>query len=193
MTEPPDDLAGARILLIDPSEKGALPLYTGMVAEGLVAVGLRPVLLASCHLLLPDLAVSWTVHRWLPAERWPPPPGAPVAPAWRQAISWLGCALVVVAATIALRPKIIHVQHPIHPRLDPVLLRILTRLAPVVWTAHDVLPHDPSSNAVERARRLYSLPQVVLVHSVSAAREVARIAEVSALVIQHPPEPGRRA
>jgi glycosyltransferase involved in cell wall biosynthesis len=186
MTERPDDLAGARVLLIDPSEKGALPLYTGMVAEGLVAVGLRPVLLASRHLLPPDLAISWTIHRWLPAERWPPPSGAPVVPAWRQALSWLGCALVIVAAAIALRPKIIHVQHPIHPRLDPLLLRILTHLVPVVWTAHDVLPHDPSSNAVERARRLYSLPQVVLVHSASAAREVARIAEVSALVIQHP-------
>jgi glycosyltransferase involved in cell wall biosynthesis len=185
-TETPEHLAGARVLLIDPSEKGALPLYTGMVAEGLVAIGLKPVLLASRHLLPPDLAITWPIYRWLPAQRWPPPPGARISPAWRQAINWLGCASVIVAAAIALRPRIIHIQHPIHPRLDPVLLRVLTRLAPVVWTAHDVVPHDPSSNAMERARRLYSLPQVVLVHSISAAREVGRIAGVSAVVIQHP-------
>jgi hypothetical protein len=121
----PEQLAGARVLLIDPSEKGALPLYTGMVAEGLVAVGLKPVLLASRHLRAPDLAITWPIHRWLPAPRWPPPPGARIASAGRQAINWLGCAFTIVAAAIALRPKIVHIQHPIHPRLDPMLLRVL--------------------------------------------------------------------
>ncbi|MBV8096738.1 MAG: glycosyltransferase [Acetobacteraceae bacterium] len=93
---------------------------------------------------------------------------------------------MVVVAVIALRPKIVHVQHPIHPRLDPWLLRILTRLVPVVWTAHDILPHDPSRNAVERARRLYNLPQRVLVHSVPAAQAMEHIAGVSPQVIRHP-------
>src|SRR4051794_38991320 len=118
-----DRLEGGRILLIDPSEKGAMPLYTGMVAEGLRAVGLRPVVLGSRYLVAPDLAISWTILRVLPIDRWPPSPGARPASALRQAATWLGCALTIMAATLVLRPKIVHFQHPIHPRLDFLLLR----------------------------------------------------------------------
>jgi beta-1,4-mannosyltransferase len=181
-----DQLAGARVLMIDPSEKGALPLYTGMVAEGLVAIGLLPIVLGSRHLMVPDLTISWKIHRWLPAQRWPPPLGARMASPWRQALDWLGCALVIIAATIVLRPKIIHFQHPIHPRLDTLLLHVLTLLAPVVWTAHDILPHDDGRNTAARARRLYRLPLVVLAHSAPAARQLGEIAGVAARIIQHP-------
>lgn len=186
MAESVASLTGQKVLLIDPSEKGALPLYTGMVAEALKAVGVEPVVFGSWHLQVPDLVIGWPIYRWLPAERWPRPNGTNPPPAWRQGMHWFGCALAIVTATIALRPKLVHIQHPIHPRLDPLLLRILTRLAPVVWTAHDVVPHDPSTNAVDRARRLYTLPHVVLVHNVPSSRQLKEIAGVSGRVIQHP-------
>lgn len=163
-----------------------MPLYTAMVAEGLIAVGLRPILLASRHFIAPDLTVAWVVRRWLPMDPWPPPPDAPPPPAWRQAVIWAGCAASILAATIVLRPRIVHFQHPIHPRLDPWLLRALSFLRPIVWTAHDIVPHDAASHALERARRLYRQPRRVLVHSAPAAQEVARIAGVTALVIRHP-------
>ena len=175
-----------RVLLVDPSERGALPLYTALVAEGLVAAGACPVVLTSRHLLAPDLPAAWPVRRWLPASRWPPPAGTPPRPPWRQALTWLGCAAVIVVVAALTRTDVVHMQHPVHPRLDPALMRVLRRFVPVVLTAHDVVPHDPSSDTLARASRLYRSVDVVLVHSPPAAKDIERIASVVAVVVAHP-------
>ena len=163
-----------------------MPLYTSMVAQGLEAAGLEPVFLASRHLVEPGIAGAWQVKRWLPAPRWPRPPGAKAIPAWRQAVTWLFCSATILFATIVLRPKVVHFQHPIHWRLDPLLVKLLRLFTVVAWTAHDVLPHDGGRNADARASRLYNAVDVVLVHSQPAGEQVLKLSGVSAIVIDHP-------
>src|ERR1700761_8338460 len=105
-----------KVLLIDPSEKGALPLYTGMVAAGLSAVGATPVILAHRHLVSPNLDLNCQVLRWLPVQRWPRPVGSPDPSHWRQAFTWLSCATVIFLAVLFTRPGVVHFEYPIHIR-----------------------------------------------------------------------------
>src|SRR5271166_3065286 len=185
----PDLPSRARVLLIDPSEKGALPLYTSLIAAALTSIGMRPVVLGSRRLLPSEIDSSWPVRRWLPAERWPRPPDEPSLSKWRQGLAWLSCSTVIVVSVLLMRPKIIHFQHSIHIRLDPLLLVILRLFAPVVWTAHDTVPHDPSTNTVDRAKRIYALADLVLVHSSPAAEDVVRLSGVQPMIVNHPVRP----
>ena len=181
-----------RILLIDPSEKGGLPRYTAMIAEALVQADMRPVVLAHRLLALSEPDASWPVHRWLPAARWPRPADARAASKWEQAAIWAGCAATIISAALLLRPQIIHYQYPIHPRFDALLLKVLSWIAPVVLTAHDVIPHDPRRHAEQRARAMYRTVDLVLVHSAPAGHEIEKLANIKPVVVEHPalrPEP----
>lgn len=173
-----------RILLIDPSQKGALPLYTAMIALGLQEAGLQSIVLANRELVYPGIKVR--TLKWLPAGRWPKPPGTPQDSKLQQALTWACCAAAVLAACIFVRPDRVHFQYPLHARLDHFLVRFLSRFVPVVWTAHDVLPHDAGTNDSERARQLYRAVDAVLVHSRPAADQVKSLADVDAHIIEHP-------
>jgi glycosyltransferase involved in cell wall biosynthesis len=177
------------VLLIDPSEKGAMPLYTAMVANSLQMVGIRACVLANTRVVEPDLPRIWTLFPWLPAGRWPRArlPG-PLAKA-REAVAWLGCAVAVILTASIVRPSIIHFQYPLHLRLDRLLIRGLRRWAPVVWTAHDVTPHDPGLKSAEQAAQTYRAADLVLVHSRPAAADVQRLAGVDAQIVPHPVRP----
>jgi beta-1,4-mannosyltransferase len=177
---------GLRVLLIDTSEKGALPLYTAMVAQSLQRIGARPSVLANQRLVDPGLEGDWPVHRRLRAGAWPPPPGTPPMSGPQQAMRWLLIASEILWTVFAERPDVVHIQHPIHPRLDVWLVSALKRISPVVWTAHDVLPHDRSTDADARSAAIYEACSAVLVHSAPAAVEMRRISAADPIIIRHP-------
>jgi glycosyltransferase involved in cell wall biosynthesis len=175
-----------RILLIDPSDKGAMPLYTAMIAEALECAGADASILASRHYLDPGMKGPWKTLKWLPAPRWPPKLGAKPAGKLRQGIAWLFCATTVLIALFLIRPSVIHFQHGLHPRFDAGLIKLIRKFTIVAWTAHDVLPHDPSRDTARRAAAIYSAVDVVLVHSQPAAIELENLAAVKPLQIDHP-------
>lgn len=61
------------------------------------------------------------------------------------------------------RPHVVHFQWLTVPQLD---VRLLPREAPLVLTAHDVLPREPRPGQRAAQRRLYERVDAVVVHSV---------------------------
>jgi glycosyltransferase involved in cell wall biosynthesis len=181
-----------RVLLVDPSSHGGIALYTSLVARSLVAAGAEPTVLASRALAREER--PYPVKRLLPRLRWGKPEGAGVAFYAGRAAGWAGSALIVETQALARRPGVIHFQAPINRRLDAKLLRAACRVAPVVWTAHDVLPFDRTDADDARFAAIYRAADVVLVHSAAAADEVHAVAGVDAHVVDHVvPEPIVRA
>lgn len=177
-----------RALLVDPSSHGGIALYTALVARSLVAAGAEPIVLGSRSLSREER--PYEVRRLLPRLRWGKPEGAGLPFYAGRAAGWVGSALVVEAVALARRPGVIHFQAPINRRLDLGLLRAARRVAPVVWTAHDVLPFDRTDEDAARFAAIYRAADLVIVHSEAAANEVRELAGVDARVVDHvAPEP----
>lgn len=177
-----------RVLLVDPSSHGGIALYTALVARALVAAGAEPTVLASRA--LPREERPYAVRRLLPRLRWGKPDDAGLRFYAGRAAGWAGSALAVTALALARRPGVIHFQAPINRRLDAKLVSASKRLAPVVWTAHDVLPFDRTAADESRFAAIYRAADLVIVHSEAAADEVRRLAGVEAAIVDHvAPEP----
>jgi glycosyltransferase involved in cell wall biosynthesis len=86
---------------------------------------------------------------------------------------------------LTARPDVVHFQAPLNRRLDARLVRVLRRLAPVVWTAHDVLPFERTAEDADRFAAIYRAADLVLVHRPGAAEEVRSLAGVEPLVVEH--------
>jgi glycosyltransferase involved in cell wall biosynthesis len=181
-----------RVLLVDPSSHGGIALYTGLVARSLLAAGAEPIVLGSRALARERR--PYEVRRLLPRLRWGKPEGAGAAFYAGRAAGWAGSALAVAGVGLARRPGAIHFQAPINRRLDARLVRAARRIAPVVWTAHDVLPFDRTEADDARFAAIYRAADLVIVHSEAAAAEVRSVAGVEARVVDHvAPEPIVRA
>jgi glycosyltransferase involved in cell wall biosynthesis len=177
-----------RALLVDPSSHGGIALYTSLVARSLVAAGAVPIVLASRALSRGEQ--PYEVRRLLPRLRWGKPEGAGLRFYAGRAAGWAGSAVVVESLALLRRPAVIHFQAPINRRLDAKLLRAARRVAPVVWTAHDVLPFDRTEADDARFAAIYRAADLVVVHSATAAAEVRELAGVEAHVVDHvAPEP----
>lgn len=177
-----------RVLLVDPSSHGGIALYTALVSRALVAAGATPTLLASRALVREEC--PYEVRRLLPKLRWGKPDDAGLRFYAGRAAGWAGSALVVEAVALARRPRVIHFQAPINRRLDARLVRAASHVAPVVWTAHDVLPFDRTDEDTARFAAIYRAADLVVVHSEAAAGEVRELAGVEAAVVDHvAPEP----
>jgi hypothetical protein len=85
-------------------------------------------------------------------------------------------------------PDVIHFQAPINRHLAAALLRRIRRHAPVVWTAHDVLPAEPAPSDPERFASIYRAADLVVVHGKTAAEEVNRLAGVDPAIVEHVPD-----
>ncbi len=177
-----------RALLVDPSSRGGIPVYTSLVARSLAAAGASPETLGSVALEL-DGAGPPVVRR-LPHDRW----GAPSRPAilafpgrlWR----WCRSARAVEREVRAFRPDVVHFQAPLNRRLDALLLRRLGRHAAVVWTAHNVLPFERTDDDRARFAEIYRSVDRVIVHTSPAATALRELAGVEPAVVEHPvPEP----
>jgi glycosyltransferase involved in cell wall biosynthesis len=73
----------------------------------------------------------------------------------------------------AFRPDVVNVQWLAAPRFDLRWVQRLRRERPVVFTAHNVLPHEGEPDA-ERRRALYSAFDMVVVHTRKGAEQLER-------------------
>jgi glycosyltransferase involved in cell wall biosynthesis len=126
------------------------------------------------------------VVRVLPDDRW----GRPVRPRLleraRRLLAWGRTARVLLREVRRRRPDVVHVQAPLTRRFDTLLLRRLARESAVVWTAHNVLPHEPSAHDRARFASIYRAADGVVVHTAPAAAELRGLSGVEAAVIEHP-------
>src|SRR5918992_1435090 len=76
-------------------------------------------------------------------------------------------------AVSAFRPDVVHVQWLPMPRYDLRWVERLRRDRPVLFTAHNVFPHEGEAD-VERRRELYEAFDRVVVHTRKGAEEVER-------------------
>jgi glycosyltransferase involved in cell wall biosynthesis len=175
-------------LLVDPSGRGGIVRYTRLVAEALRAAGARPIVLASRG--IPKSQGEYRIRRWLPKQRWGRPGRVIAWPGFYtgRGSAWLLSTVAVELAIHFDRPDVVHFQAPISRRFDAVLVRRARRHAPVVWTAHDVLPAEPAFHDEDRFASIYQAADLVLVHGEEAAADVRRLAGVEPIIIEHVPD-----
>ena len=173
-----------RVLLVDPSDRGGIALYSDLVAQALAAAELNPYLLASKA--LPDDERSYPVHRRLPAQEWGRPEGAGMGFYAQRLSAWTRSVGVIERIVRRVHPDVVHFQFGINRRLDAAMVRHVRSLAPVVWTAHDVLPFERTPRDRERFAAIYRAVDRVVVHGREAASQIEELAGVAADVIEHP-------
>ena len=74
------------------------------------------------------------------------------------------------------RPRVIHFQWLLRPNEDYFFVRCLRWLGfPIVYTAHNLMPHDSSARNEKRAlQRIYGVMDAVIVHAEANKRELLR-------------------
>jgi glycosyltransferase involved in cell wall biosynthesis len=174
-----------QVLLIDPSSRGGIATYSKLLARALQAAGAEPSHLGSSALEDPA-TLDVPMFRRLPDDRWgKPQPRQPFFYA-KQMQYWLHAAVVVAVYVRRRRPDVVHFLAPINRRLDALLIRRLARRASVVWTAHNVLPHEGTDRDRDWFGDIYRAADRVVVHSQPAAEAIRALAAVDAVVIPHP-------
>ena len=130
-----------RPLLIDPSGRGGIVRYTRLLAQALHVAGAQPTVLG-CR-TVSRARGPYAIRSWLPKQRWGRPQQRALWPTFYsgRALAWLLSAGVVDLTVRLDRPDVVHFQSPINRHFDAQLLRHVRQRAPVVWTAHDVLPN----------------------------------------------------
>ena len=84
-----------------------------------------------------------------------------------QAVRSWGTRLKIMAILLFQRPDILHVQWLVEPHADYVLLKILRWGGlRIVYTVHDLLPHDhPTAEHQRIYQKIYTLADRLIVHS----------------------------
>lgn len=172
-----------KALLIDPSSHGGIAVYTGLIARALSAAGQDVTVLGSQA--LPEAEAPYALKRWLPRLEWGRPADAGPGFFVRRAFVWGVSAVTVETVALAGRSDVVHFQAPLNRRLDASLIRAVRKLAPVVWTAHDVLPFERKEADSQRFAAIYRAADLVLVHGDAAAGQVRELAGVEPLVVDH--------
>lgn len=164
------------VLQVDPNAN--TPPYDRALAQALAAAGCRVELLTS-RFLYEDLSHPSGVAL---DERFFRLAGSPLAgrlgltrrPAARRALKaaeypldWL----MTLPRIARRRPDVVHVQWSVQPTLDLLLWRVLRRLRiPLVYTAHNLVPHHAGAADAARYGRLYRAADALIVHSERSAR-----------------------
>lgn len=79
----------------------------------------------------------------------------------------------VLQQVVALRPNVFHVQGLLNANFEPSLWkRIADQSIPVVFTVHDVFPHETGSVAGKNLARLYASADHLIVHSLRAKQSL---------------------
>lgn len=172
-----------RTLLVDPSGRGGIAHYTGMVAEALARAGAPPAALVPEGTTIPG---ADAVLDRLPFQEWGRPGSAGPEFYARRARQWTQWARAVRATARELRPDVIHFQAAFNRRLDGHLMRELARHWPVVWTAHDVVPFEGTPADARRFAAIYRSVDAVVVHSAAASEELRQLSLVEPFVLDHP-------
>ena len=168
-----------RVLLLDPNSN-SLP-YDSALAGALAAAGCEVELVVSPFLYEPArpiAAVRRTEHFFRPID-------SPLARTLgiarqarpRQALKAASYPLDWLRLLARLRrrpPDVVHVQWSLWPALDQrIWRRLQARGLPVVYTAHNLLPHAAAPDDARRYGRLYATADAVIVHSDRSARELS--------------------
>jgi glycosyltransferase involved in cell wall biosynthesis len=177
-----------RTLLVDPSSRGGIAVYTTLVARSLAAAGANAETLGSVAL---EAAPSGPpVVRRLPDDGWGATSRGGVLAFPRRLWRWCRSARAVEREVRSFRPDVVHFQAPLNRRLDALLLRRVARRAAVVWTAHNVLPFERTEEDGARFAEIYRAVDRVIVHTSPAATALRALAGVEPVVVEHPvPEP----
>lgn len=179
--EPSDAL---RVVLVDPSSRGGIVVYTRLVARTLRLAGVEPTILGSVALDPADGDLH--VERRLPTDRWGKPEHAGPSFYLRRILTWYRSARAIMSYVRQRRPDIVHFQAPINRRFDARLIKRLARRVPVVWTAHDVLPFERTERDSIWFSSIYKAADRVVVLTTVAADELRSLAGVEPVVIEHP-------
>jgi glycosyltransferase involved in cell wall biosynthesis len=164
------------VLQVDPNAN--TPPYDRALAQALAAAGCRVELLTS-RFIYEDLPRPDGVAL---DERFFRLAGSPLAerlalpqhPAARRALKaaeypldWL----LTLPRIARRRPDVVHVQWSVQPTLDLLFWRALRRLrVPLVYTAHNLVPHHAGAADAARYGRLYRAADGLVVHSERSAR-----------------------
>jgi glycosyltransferase involved in cell wall biosynthesis len=171
------------VLLVDPSDRGGLVLYTALVAAGLADAGCAVTVVA--NRAVDQAACAPAARCVLPAARWGREGAGPLARC-RNLARWLSAARAVAWLVLRLAPGVVHFQAPLNRRFDPLLVRLLRGIAPVVLTAHDVIPHEAAAGEERHWKRLYRAVDTVIVLTPPAARAIEQLGAPTPEVVPHP-------
>ena len=72
-----------------------------------------------------------------------------------------------IVLLVRVRPRVLHLQWLVHPMFEGLFVPVLTRLlgCRLVYTVHNVLPHDRSARSVRQYRRFYRRCNQLIVHN----------------------------
>jgi glycosyltransferase involved in cell wall biosynthesis len=194
-----------KVAFYDPSGRGGICHYTFQLAQGLVDNGCEVTLLAPHGYELQDLPrnfrlvilfkKSW-LKNWLLklakafSRRTPSSPiivqhGASPHKPWRVAVSLrkarLG--LIFFKALVYLlwwRPHVIHIQWLAGGEADLDFFRLLKWCGfPIIYTAHDLLPHDADTDQNRRLfQQVYALADCLIVHGENIRQEMIDLFQI---------------
>jgi len=94
-----------------------------------------------------------------------------------KAISYLWSYVRIFFLILKLRPQLIHIQWLRIPRFDVLFLRTIKKLtgSRLVFTAHNVLPHDTGNRHLPTYRNLYQTADHIIVHTYATKQEILRL------------------
>ena len=107
-----------------------------------------------------------------------------------KAVSYLWSYARILPLLLKWRPQAVHLQWMRIPGFDTAFLKMVKRLTrcQIVFTAHNVLPHDSGASHAASYGRMYELADAIIVHSHATKRELIATfghAEGKVAVIAH--------
>jgi glycosyltransferase involved in cell wall biosynthesis len=149
---------GARVLLVDASDRGGIAHYTRCLRAALEAAHADVALAGPPGVGDPDLVIS--------------------GPRWGPDVDRMGKAhlyalrltevprstLALAKAVARARPDVVHVQTEVVPGIDPLILRRMARRRPVVLTIHDPMPLEGGARAAADQARRWRAADALIIH-----------------------------
>lgn len=91
-----------------------------------------------------------------------------------KAVSYLCSYICIFFLLLKWRPRVVHLQWMRIPRFDVAFLKTIKILTGcrVVFTAHNILPHNQRANDVASYGRMYKLADAIIVHTHDTKREL---------------------
>ena len=177
-----------KILMIEPNGKGGICHYAYQLCNSLSVVGVDVILYTSRNYELDNYEKGFKVRKTLKVYK----PGKlnPVSKLCRRLETiflWLRLSLAFLLA----RPACLHFQWLSSAKREPIFLRWLKFLGlKIVYTAHDVLPHEGDDAQATPAmfQNIYNIVDGIIVHSQSDREELLRLFRVDSskvFVIPH--------
>jgi glycosyltransferase involved in cell wall biosynthesis len=178
-----------RVVVIEPMGVGGICHYTYNLCEALSARGVRVSLITARNYELAarprSFRLSPILNEWFRPDlpEAPPKPSRPpgVLEVVRRRTMSVLMMLRIVGITLRERASVVHLQWPIglHDTIYLTMLRSLGRR--IIYTVHDVLPHEHTEDDVRRLGGLLRHVDRAILHSEENERTFRRIFSDTAL------------